>query len=66
MCSLKSNHDSTTVLTLLLFRKKEKEEEDPCCSSACRAGPGVSLASPWAWATPHPKATNGKIKKIKI
>jgi hypothetical protein len=28
-----------------------------------RAGPGVSPASPWARATPHPRATNGK-KKI--
>jgi hypothetical protein len=25
-----------------------------------RAGPGVSPASPWARATPHPRATNGK------
>jgi hypothetical protein len=28
-----------------------------------RAGPGVSPASPWARATPHPRATNGE-KKI--
>jgi hypothetical protein len=28
-----------------------------------RAGPGVSPASPWARATPHPRATNGKKKK---
>ena len=30
---------------------------------ALRAGPGVSPASPWARATPHPRATNGKKKK---
>ena len=27
-----------------------------------RASPGVSPASPWARATPHPRATNGKKK----
>ena len=27
-------------------------------SCAVRAGPGVSPASPWARATPHPRATN--------
>jgi hypothetical protein len=31
-----------------------------------RADPGVSPASPWARATPHPKATNWKKKKKKL
>ena len=32
----------------------------------CRAGPGVSLASPWARATPNPTATKRQKKKKKI
>jgi hypothetical protein len=32
---------------------------------AARAGPGVSPASPWARATPHPRATKRKKKKKK-
>jgi hypothetical protein len=31
-----------------------------------RAGPGVSPASPWARATPHPGATKMEKKKKKI
>jgi hypothetical protein len=34
-----------------------------CYNIIVRAGPGVSPASPWASATPHPKATNEKINK---
>jgi hypothetical protein len=33
-------------------------------SHTTRAGPGVSPASPWARATPHPRATNWEKKNL--
>jgi hypothetical protein len=47
-----------TSFTRVYSKKKKKK------SLKVRAGLGVSQASPWARATPHPRATNWEKKKF--